>query len=112
MAGVLASILAMLFIFMGMVFVIAGGTENLFLGGVMLIVGFVLLAFVYMLSKSEDRKPTVIQQNIDVKFDSKNKPNRQIKTITITANTDPAITRLKIMGFVTTKSKLAGPVKK
>ena len=49
---------------------------------------------------------------IDVKFDSKNKPNRQIKTITITANTDPAITRLKIMGFVTPKSKLAGPVKK
>jgi len=48
---------------------------------------------------------------IDVRFDSKNKPNRQIKTITITANTEPTITRLKIMGFVTPKSELAGPVK-
>ena len=48
---------------------------------------------------------------IDVRFDSKNKPNRQIKTITITANTEPTLTRLKIMGFVTPKSDLAGPVK-
>ena len=48
---------------------------------------------------------------IDIRFDSKNKPNRQIKTITITANTEPALTRLKIMGFVTPKSDLAGPVK-
>jgi len=49
--------------------------------------------------------------NIDVRFDTKNKPKRQIKTITITANTDPVLTRLKIMGYVTPKSDLAGPVK-
>ncbi len=48
---------------------------------------------------------------IDVRFDSKSKLNRQIKTITITANTEPVLTRLKIMGFVTPKSDLAGPVK-
>ncbi len=48
---------------------------------------------------------------IQVRFDSKNKPNQQIKTITITANTDPAITRLRIKGFVTPQQQTAGPVK-
>jgi len=48
---------------------------------------------------------------IKVRFDSKNKPNQQIKTITITANTDPVITRLRIKGFVTPQQQSAGPVK-
>lgn len=48
---------------------------------------------------------------IQVRFDSKNKPNQQIKTITITANTDPSITRLRIKGFVTPQQQTAGPVK-
>ena len=48
---------------------------------------------------------------IEVRFDSKNKPNQQIKTITITANTDPAISRLRIKGFVTPSQQSAGPVK-
>jgi hypothetical protein len=48
---------------------------------------------------------------IKVRFDSKNKPNQQIKTITITANTDPSITRLRIKGFVTPSQQTAGPVK-
>lgn len=40
---------------------------------------------------------------IEVKFDSKGKPNQQTKTITITANTDPTVTRLKLKGMVTPK---------
>ena len=48
---------------------------------------------------------------IDVRFDTKNKPNQQIKTITISANTEPAITRLRIKGFVTPQQQSAGPVK-
>ncbi len=49
---------------------------------------------------------------IKVRFDTKNKPNQQIKTITISANTDPALTRLRIKGFVTPKSQqTAGPIK-
>lgn len=35
-----------------------------------------------------------------VSFDTKNKPNKQTKTVTITANTEPAQTFLKITGFV------------
>ena len=48
---------------------------------------------------------------IKVRFDTKNKPNQQIKTITITANTEPTLTRLRLKGFVTPKSQQpAGPV--
>jgi hypothetical protein len=49
---------------------------------------------------------------IKVRFDTKNKPNQQIKTISITANTEPTLTRLRIKGFVTPKNQqTAGPVK-
>ena len=40
---------------------------------------------------------------IEVNFNSKGKPNQQTKTITITANTDPTISRLTIKGMVTPK---------
>lgn len=40
---------------------------------------------------------------IEVSFDSKGKPNQQTKTISITANTQPTITRLTIKGMVTPK---------
>jgi hypothetical protein len=49
---------------------------------------------------------------IKVRFDTKGKPNQQIKTISITANTEPTLTRLRIKGFVTPKNQqTAGPVK-
>lgn len=40
---------------------------------------------------------------IEVKFDTKGKPNQQTKTVTITANTNPTVTRLKLKGMVTPK---------
>lgn len=46
---------------------------------------------------------------IEVKFDSSGKPNQQTKNITITANTNPAVTTLKIKGMVTPKNKANGP---
>lgn len=49
---------------------------------------------------------------IKVRFDTKGKPNQQIKTISIMANTEPTLTRLRIKGFVTPKNQqTAGPVK-
>ena len=49
---------------------------------------------------------------IKVRFDTKNKPNQQIKTISITANTEPVLTTLRIRGFVTPKNQqTAGPVR-
>jgi len=59
---------------------------------------------------SKDPIPVGGKGEIEVRFDSKNKPNQQIKTITITANTDPSITRLRIKGFVTPSQETAGPV--
>ncbi|HBH23766.1 MAG TPA: hypothetical protein DDY13_10125 [Cytophagales bacterium] len=41
---------------------------------------------------------------IQVRFDSKGKPNQQTKRITITANTNPPVTRLTIKGMVTPAS--------
>lgn len=48
---------------------------------------------------------------IHVSFNSKNKPGIQNKTITITANTNPKTTRLKIKANVTPNNSSAGPVK-
>ncbi|HLF32769.1 MAG TPA: DUF1573 domain-containing protein [Cyclobacteriaceae bacterium] len=42
---------------------------------------------------------------IKVRFDSSNKPNQQVKTITIEANTDPVLTKLQIKGFVIPKNQ-------
>lgn len=42
---------------------------------------------------------------IDVKFDSKGKPNAQNKTVTVTANTWPKQTVLRFKSFVTPKAK-------
>lgn len=50
---------------------------------------------------------------IQVKFDSSNKPGIQNKTVSITANTDPSITRLTIKSNVVPKGEqAAGPVRK
>ena len=50
---------------------------------------------------------------IQVRFNSQGKPGVQNKTVTVTANTQPATTRLFIKADVTPKSKsVAGPVKK
>ncbi|AHM60731.1 hypothetical protein D770_12375 [Flammeovirgaceae bacterium 311] len=52
---------------------------------------------------------------IQVRFDSSNKPGIQNKTVTVTANTDPAVTRLAIKGTVEPKASAAanteGPVR-
>jgi hypothetical protein len=42
---------------------------------------------------------------IQVRFDSRNKPNQQVKTITVEANTDPALTKLQLHGFVVPKKQ-------
>ncbi len=41
---------------------------------------------------------------ISVKFNTTNRVNKQIKEVSITANTTPAITKLKISGMVTPKN--------
>lgn len=50
---------------------------------------------------------------IEVKFNTTGRPNQQSKTITITANTEPKMTNLKIKGMVQPKTDQAmGPVRR
>ncbi|MCC5928409.1 MAG: DUF1573 domain-containing protein [Cyclobacteriaceae bacterium] len=42
--------------------------------------------------------------SIKVRFNTNNRPNQQLKTVTVRANTDPAETRLRIKGVVTPKN--------
>lgn len=50
---------------------------------------------------------------IQVKFNSANKPGIQNKTVSLTANTDPTITRLTIKSnVVAEQEQVAGPVRK
>ena len=49
------------------------------------------------------------QGEILVQFNSKNKPNAQSKTVTITANTYPKITKLNIKAFVAPQPKTNNP---
>jgi hypothetical protein len=46
-----------------------------------------------------------------VRFDSKNKPGVQNKTVTITANTFPSVTTLNIQSMVKKQDETAGPVR-
>ena len=53
------------------------------------------------------KKPILPGQTseIQVRFNSTNKPNQQVKTITIEANTVPELTKLQLSGFVVPKSQ-------
>lgn len=58
---------ALCLLFLGAIFVIAGGgAENYIAGGVMLLIGFGLLAFVYHDSRLEAERPVEVHQDIHV----------------------------------------------
>lgn len=52
----------------------------------------------------KDPVPAGKEGVISVKFNTTNRVNKQIKEVSITANTTPAITKLKISGMVTPKN--------
>lgn len=63
--------------------------------------------------KPEQPVPPGETGEIQVRFNSQGKPGMQNKTVTVTANTEPATTRLFIKADVTPKSEpVAGPIKK
>ena len=53
-------------IFLGFIFLIAGGTDNVVVGAVMVLAGFGLFAFLYYDSKIVASQPKVVHQDIDV----------------------------------------------
>ena len=60
---------AVFVILLGVLFLIAAGTENLIIGGVMVLIAIMLFFFVYRSQKIEAAKPTLVTQNFDVKME-------------------------------------------
>lgn len=54
---------------LGVIFLIAGETENLLLGGAMILVAIGIFAYIYRLGKIEAAKPTLVSQTFNVKMD-------------------------------------------
>jgi endogenous inhibitor of DNA gyrase (YacG/DUF329 family) len=54
---VLVAFFALCLLFLGVIFMIAGGTENYVVGGVMVAVGFGLMVFIYLNERIEARRP-------------------------------------------------------
>ncbi len=72
--------LAILLLFLGAIFLIAGGLENAATGGVLVLLGAGLLYFVYRQDKIEAAKPTLVSQTFNVKMDgSGTMTERQLK---------------------------------
>lgn len=63
---VLVAFFALCLIFLGFIFLIAGGAENVVIGAVMVVAGFGLFGFLYYDSRIEASRPKVIHQDIDV----------------------------------------------
>ena len=61
---------------------------------------------------SQDPIPVGGTGFVKAEFDSNGKPNIQNKTITVTANTWPKTTTLRLKTMVTPKTETGGPVKK
>ena len=60
---------AVFVILLGVLFLIAAGTENLIIGGVMVLIAIMLFFFVYRSQKIEAAKPTLVTQNFNVKME-------------------------------------------
>jgi len=72
--------LAILLLFLGAIFLIAGGLDNTGTGGVLVLLGAGLLYYVYRHDKIEAAKPTLVSQTFNVKMDgSGTMTERQLK---------------------------------
>jgi DNA-directed RNA polymerase subunit RPC12/RpoP len=62
-------LVAVFLILLGVVFVIAGGTENMVVGGVMILIAVVLILFGYKTEKVKAAQPKLINQTFNVKME-------------------------------------------
>jgi hypothetical protein len=60
---------AIFLILLGVIFLIASGTDNLITGAVLVLIAVMLLFFSYRSQKIEAAKPTLVTQNFDVKME-------------------------------------------
>lgn len=60
---------AIFLILLGVIFLIASGTDNLITGAVLVLIAVMLLLFSYRSQKIEAAKPTLVSQNFNVKME-------------------------------------------
>ncbi|MCK5038620.1 MAG: hypothetical protein KAS16_05925 [Thermoplasmata archaeon] len=56
------------FLGLGFIFIVAGGSSNLRVGGACIGLGLVLLLLTYFLVKMESKRPTLVHQDINVQM--------------------------------------------
>jgi DNA-directed RNA polymerase subunit RPC12/RpoP len=64
--GTLAIFGGLAFSGLGAIFIIAGGSDNLLVGGILVGIGLLLFLAVYMMVRAEARRPTHVTQNIQM----------------------------------------------
>ncbi len=57
---------AIFLMLLGVIFLIAAGTQNLITGGALVLMAIVLMVFVYRSKRIEASKPTLVSQNFNV----------------------------------------------
>ena len=57
---------AIFLMLLGVIFLIAAGTQNLITGGALVLLAIVIMVFVYRSKKIEAAKPTLVNQNFNV----------------------------------------------
>jgi len=56
-------------LFLGLIFIVASGTENMITGAVMILVAVGIFVFVYYSEKIQASKPTLVSQTFNVKME-------------------------------------------
>lgn len=66
-------LVAIAVIFLGLIFVVAGGNDNIIVGAVMILVAVGIFVFVYQAEKVQASKPTLVSQTFNVKMEGSGK---------------------------------------
>lgn len=66
-------LIAIVVLSLGLIFFVAGGTENIIVGAVMVLVAAGIFVFVYKAEKVQASKPTLVSQTFNVKMEGSGK---------------------------------------
>lgn len=65
----LIAVVALSLAFMAVIFIIAGGTENIVVGAIMIFIALLMFYFIFRVEKVEASKPTLVSQTFNVKVE-------------------------------------------
>ena len=64
--GTLSIFGGLVFLGLGFIFIVAGGADNILIGGVCLLLGVLLILITYILARAETKRPHTVNQSINV----------------------------------------------